>query len=89
MSNMNASILYQVLGADEYDGGVSGIGATASFSVEQMAKAMAELLKLYNIDDLSKLNKGALDMDKEQILNFISNCLDVAKEEGKVSIAFF
>lgn len=88
MSNPSASTLYYILGAEEYNGGVSGIGAKEKFSLEQMEKAKNKLLQFYDVEDLSELKIRSLDMDDEQILNFLSNCLKTAKEEDDVEIVF-
>lgn len=88
MSNVNASILYCVLDADEYNGGVSGIGAKVTFSAHQMEKAMDVLLQFYNAGDSTELKEASLNMDEEQILNFLLNCLKTAKEEEEVVIVF-
>lgn len=88
MSNPSASRLYSLLDAYGHNGGVSGFGTKESFSVEQLEKAVETLLRYFDVKDLMELKTKSLDIDDEQIINFLSNCLRTAKEEDDVEIAF-
>lgn len=81
MGNYNATILYSLLDADNYNAGVSGSGDIATFSVQQMDKALNSYKQLYNHGD-------SLSWDQKQILRFLSNCLATAQEEGSVTVFF-
>jgi homoserine kinase len=80
MGNYNATILYNLLDANNYYAGVSGSGDSSIFSIQQIEKAMNVYKQFYkNGDSLS---------DQKQILNFIQNCLATAKIEGSVRVYF-
>ncbi|WP_400244590.1 hypothetical protein AB3U99_24265 [Niallia sp. JL1B1071] len=87
MGNYNAHILYSLLDADQYNGGVSGIGDAAAFSVKQMEKALDAYNQLFGKRDSPSGNNN-LPWDQKQILNFILNCLATAKKEEKVRVCF-
>ena len=87
MGNYNADILYSLLDADQYNGGVSGIGDNAAFSIQQIEKALDAYNQLFgNSDSPSESNN--LPWDQKRILNFILNCLATAKKEESVRICF-
>src|SRR5690242_2242841 len=87
MGNYNATILYHLLGANNYYAGVSGSGGSSTFSIQQIEKALNGYNQLYkNGDSLSE--SDILTWDKKQILNFIQNCLLTAKIEGSVRVYF-
>ena len=67
--------------------GVSGSGDSSTFSIQQIEKALNDYNQFYiNGDSLSE--SDILTWDKEQILNFIQNCLATAKIEGSVRVYF-
>ena len=87
MGNYNATILYNLLDANNYYAGVSGSGNSSSFSIQQIEKAMNGYEQFYkNGDSLSESN--LLNWDQKQIQNFIQNCLATAKIEGSVRVYF-
>ncbi|MDR4945297.1 hypothetical protein [Neobacillus cucumis] len=87
MGNYNATILYSLLGANNYYAGVSGSGGSSTFSIQQIEKALNDYNQLYkNGDSLSE--SDILTWDKKRILNFIQNCLLTAKIEGSVRVYF-
>jgi len=87
MGNYNATILYNLLDANNYYAGVSGSGHSSTFSIQQIEKAMNVYKQVYkNSDSLSESN--FLTWDLKQILNFIQNCLATAKIEGNVRVYF-
>jgi hypothetical protein len=79
MGNHNAVILYHLLDADKFYAGVSGSGGSAAISVQQTEKAFSSYNESYNIGD---------SLDKKQISEFLSNCLETAKKEGSVKVYF-
>ncbi|MBT2727197.1 hypothetical protein J7E63_09635 [Bacillus sp. ISL-75] len=87
MGNYNATILYNLLDANNYYAGVSGSGDSSIFSIQQIEKAMNVYKQFYkNGDSLSE--SDFLTWDQKQILNFIQNCLATAKIEGSVRVYF-
>ncbi|MCM3117282.1 hypothetical protein M3610_18565 [Neobacillus sp. MER 74] len=82
MGNYNATILYSLLDANHYYAGVSGSGGSATFSIQQIEKALNAYKKLYNNDD-SKSESDLINWDQNQIKNFILNCLATARKEKK------
>jgi hypothetical protein len=88
MGNYNATILYNVLDANNYYAGVSGSGGSSTFSIQQIEKAMNAYKQFYKNGDSSLAKKEFFAWDQKQILNFIQNCLATAKLEGSVRIYF-
>jgi hypothetical protein len=88
MGNYNATILYNVLDANNYYAGVSGSGGSSTFSIQQIEKAMNAYKQFYKNGDSSLAKKEFFTWDQKQILNFIQNCLATAKLEGSVRIYF-
>ncbi|MGF6952720.1 hypothetical protein QF028_005225 [Neobacillus sp. B4I6] len=87
MGNFNATILYNLLDANNYYAGVSGSGDSSIFSIQQIEKAMNVYMQFYkNGNSLSE--SDFLTWDQKQILNFIQNCLATAKIEGSVRVYF-
>ena len=87
MGNYNAHILYSLLDANQYDAGVSGIGDSSTFSIQQFEKALNAYNQFFgNRDSLSE--SDILSWDKKQIRDFILNCLATAKKEGNVRVCF-
>jgi hypothetical protein len=84
MGNYNASILYSLLDANDYNAGVSGSGHSFTFSLQQIEKAMNAYKKLYHNGDPSEF----LAWDQKQILSFIQNCLVIAEKEERVRVFF-
>ncbi|MCL7745565.1 hypothetical protein [Halalkalibacter alkaliphilus] len=82
MGNDNATILYDLLNANDYDGGVSGVGDSSSFSIQQIEKALNEFKQLYDKGDSTLPQNDFLDWDQKQILNFIESCFRTAQKEG-------
>ncbi|MFB5196527.1 hypothetical protein ACE198_16600 [Neobacillus sp. KR4-4] len=87
MGNYNATILYSLLDANHYYAGVSGSGGSATFSIQQIEKALNAYKKLYNNDD-SKSESDLINWDQNQIKNFILNCLATARKEKNVRVYF-
>lgn len=84
MANYNATILYSLFDANNYNAGVSGSGNISAFSIQQIEKALNSYNQLYeNSDSLSES-----DWDQKQISNFILNCLATAQKEGSVRVLF-
>lgn len=88
MGNPNAIILYNLLDANEYYAGVSGIGRETTFTIQQMEKAMDECNRFYKNVPISVLVSGISKWDKKQTVEFIEKCFNTAEKEGSVSIFF-
>lgn len=87
MGNYNATILYNLLDANNYYAGVSGSGDSSTFSIQQIEKALSASKQFYkNGDSLSESDFST--WDQKQIQNFIQNCLATAKVEGSVEVYF-
>lgn len=87
MENYNATILYNLLDANNYYAGVSGSGDSSTISKQQMEKALNTYNQLYDNDD-SLSESDLLSWDKKQISDFLLNCLATAKKEGSVGVYF-
>ncbi|WP_180271643.1 hypothetical protein [Fredinandcohnia onubensis] len=81
MGNYNATILYDLLDANNYYAGVSGSGDSSNFSIKQIENA------LNSYDQLYKHSLPA-SWDQKQILLFLQNCLATARKEGSVAVFF-
>lgn len=86
--NYNATVLYDLLDAHNYNAGVSGSGGGSAFSIQQIEHALNSFNRLYNNDTSSDSNCDFLSGDKKQILDFIKNCLATAQKEGNVKVFF-
>lgn len=87
MWNHNANILYDLLDAQKYNGGVSGIGATAVYTRQEIEKALHDFRERFK-KDIPYADEDWI-WDRKQILEFMENCLTTAREEGSVRIVFF
>ncbi|WP_058306247.1 hypothetical protein [Gracilibacillus massiliensis] len=84
MGNVNAFILYDLLNADEYNGGVSGIGGRCTFSLQELEKALHEFEQTFGTVATEEYD----DWDIRQIKEFIQNCLEVAKKQKSIDVVF-
>lgn len=87
MGDANAFLLYDLLDAHEYNGGVSGLGRSTAISLVQIEKAV----HIYN----SAIEQQPYDESNEfrnwqhnEIVNFLENCLKTAKKEKNVQVLF-
>ena len=87
MGNYNATILYNLLDANNYYAGVSGTGDSSTFTIQQIEKALIGFNQFYKNGESQSENKFE-DWDRKQIQNFILNCLATAQKEGFVSVYF-
>jgi hypothetical protein len=88
MGNYNATILYGLLDADDFNAGVSGCAASSTFSVQQIEKALNDYNQLYKNEFSSLSEDDYLAWDLKQILEFIENCFATAHKEGSVRVCF-
>ena len=86
MSNPNSTLLYKALNSMKHNCGVSGCGDERDFTVEQVEKAIefAKKLKKHDFDEDSDYP----NYERDKLNDFLKNCLQVAKKEGKVRILF-
>jgi hypothetical protein len=87
MGNFNAIILYSLLDANKFYAGVSGTGASTTFSIQQIERALNTYRERFNNGN-SLPNRRFLSMDQKQIMNFILNCLETAQKEESVRVYF-
>ncbi|MFY3790597.1 hypothetical protein ACOQFO_02595 [Ureibacillus sp. MALMAid1270] len=87
MGNPNARIIYNVLDATKYDAGVSGSGVVATYTVEQMERALNNFKELCKRGILLS-DIDSLPWDQKQIYDFIINCRSIAQKEGNVRVCF-
>lgn len=85
MGNFDATILYDLLDANDYDAGVSGSGDSSVFSIQHIENALNAYNQLY---DNPPAEGDPVDWDQKQILNFIQNCLTTAQKDGSVTVFF-
>lgn len=88
MWNHNATILYNLLDANDFYAGVSGCGSQSTFSIQQFEKALKNYNQFYNHDVSAFPNYKYLQWDQQQIQDFIKNCLETAQKEGSVQVYF-
>ena len=88
MGNYNATILYNLLDANEYYAGVSGSGDSNTFSIQQIEKALNAYKEFFNKGDSPLSQSDLLAWDQKQILNFIKNCFVTAQKEESVRVYF-
>src|SRR5690606_20011821 len=82
MGNYNASILYSLFDADDYHAGVSGSGGSATYSIQQIEKALNDFERLYNNGVSADSDSDFAKWDRKQILDFIINCSETVQKEG-------
>lgn len=89
MGDAYAPLFYDLFDAQQYNGGVSGVGATMMLSTSQVEKALERYLQIADYAFLYQNNKGEiLDWQQKEIVKFIETCLEIAREEGEVKVAF-
>ncbi|MCJ7842033.1 hypothetical protein MUB24_14205 [Lederbergia sp. NSJ-179] len=89
MGDTYAPLFYDLFDAHQYNGGVSGIGATIMLSPSQVEEALERFMQLGEHAFLYQNRKGEIfDWQQKAILKFIKTCLEIAREEGKVEVAF-
>ncbi|MDZ5473302.1 hypothetical protein SM124_16410 [Bacillus sp. 31A1R] len=86
--NDNATILYSLLDANEFDGGVSGTGNVSVFQINQIEEALNTYKRIYRNVDYSLAHTNGEIWDQKQILNFLENCLVTAQIDGNVRVFF-
>ncbi len=88
MGNYHALILYSLLDSDKFYAGVSGSGGSATFTIQQIEKALDAYRQSYSNVKFPLDGNDANSWDLKQILNFIENCLETAQKDGSVSVYF-
>ncbi|MBO0992897.1 hypothetical protein [Bacillus sp. SD088] len=80
---------YDLFDAHQYNGGVSGIGATLNLSSTQVEEALKRFMQIADHAFLYENSKGEIfDWQQKSILTFIETCLKIAREEGEVEVTF-
>lgn len=80
---------YDLFDAHQYNGGVSGIGATLTLSPSQVEEALERFMQIADHAFLYENSEGEIfDWQQKAVLKFIESCLEIAREEGEVEVAF-
>lgn len=88
MGDYNAHMLYDILDANEHNGGVSGKGASESYSLSQVKTAFNSYKEL---NDNGKSSNGHDDFStwqQKEISKFLTSCINTAQKEKSVTICF-
>lgn len=87
MGDSNAFLLYDLLDAHEYNGGVSGLGKSTAISLEQIEKAVQTYNFIRDQHSYDESNEFGIWQHNE-IAIFLENCLKTAKIEKNVRVLF-
>ena len=87
MGNPGALLVYELLDAEDFNGGVSGIGSSLTISLSKMEEALKIYQSLWNEEDLHKMNDFSKSLHKE-IQQFLTQCVETAIKEKKVEVTF-
>ncbi len=87
MWNRNADVLYDLLGAEECNAGVSGSGEIVQFSLQQIENALTRFTESIK-NGSALLDHESGEWDQKQIMEFLVKCLETAKKEGSVNVYF-
>ena len=87
MGDMYAFLLYELLDAHEYNGGVSGIGRSTAISLQQIEKAIYVYDSIVEQQPYDESNEFK-NWQHNEIVNFLENCLKTAKTEKNVKVLF-
>lgn len=90
MWNYTSYDFYRFFEAMDYHGGVSGIGASANYSVSQIEKAYQSFLEQYG-EKMKQEKDQEITFEiyeRNEMKKFIQNCLKTAKQEGLVKISY-
>lgn len=71
MGNYNATVLYNLLDANDYNAGVSGSGSISTFSKQQIEKALDAYKQIYSNDDPNLSKSDFLIWEQKEIMNFL------------------
>ncbi|WP_062105534.1 hypothetical protein [Bacillus niameyensis] len=90
MSNPTAFLFYKLLDAQDYNGGVSGIGAYETYELPDIEKALDHYYEIFGNegDIIDQKNLDFATWQRREILKFINSCLETAIKEGSVRVAF-
>jgi|SRR5690625_4678492 len=87
MGNPGAILVYELLDAEDFNGGVSGIGRSLTISLSKMEEALQTYQALWNEEDIQKMNDFSKNQHKE-IQQFLTRCVETAIKEKKVEVTF-
>ncbi len=88
MGDLNAHLLYDILDANEHNGGVSGKGASESYSLSQVEAAYNSYNDLNNNVKSSNGQNEFLTWQQKEISKFFNSCINTAQKEKIVTICF-
>lgn len=75
---------YEALGAEKYDGGVSGTGESIIVRVSRLKRALTAIRKM-GTDDDSEFTKE----DKADFVEFINETIDGKDKDDYVAVGFY
>lgn len=87
MGNPAALIVYDLLDAQEYNGGVSGIGNSLTVPYLKITSALKNyqiLVDSVKVETINEFTKSQL----EEIAEFLQQCVKTANEEKAVEVMF-
>jgi len=90
MGNYTSYDFYRFFKAMDYHGGVSGIGASANYTVSQIEQAYQSFIEQYG-DKMRQEKDKAVTFEiyeRNEMKKFIQTCLTTAKQEGTVKINY-
>ncbi|TMN22731.1 hypothetical protein [Lentibacillus cibarius] len=84
-NDVNSLVVYCLLESSDYFAGVSGTGDSVSFTQQQMEKA----LENYNRHMIIYPGKKHFETwQRNEILKFLKNCLEMTKKERTIQVLF-
>jgi len=88
MGNPYATTFYGLFDAYEYNGGVSGLGRRATYSISQVEKALEKYNQVFQTRASNQPNDEFSVWQRKEIREFIEKCLDTARKEGSVDVVY-
>lgn len=90
MGNFASYQFYEFFDAMEFHGGVSGLGQAATYTTEQIEKALASYQEIHGNEVVlpSQPEDDFETYERKEMLTFIMSCLKTAREEGSVRVLY-
>ncbi|KYC91542.1 hypothetical protein B4102_3800 [Heyndrickxia sporothermodurans] len=86
--NPTATVFYNLFDARDFHAGVSGTGASETYTLAHVEKTLANYKEFYGNDFVELKDDDFLIRERKEILKFINNCFETAKKEGSVKVFF-
>lgn len=87
MGDLNAFLLYDLLDANDCNGGVSGLGKSRTIFLEQIEKAVQTYNSNWEHQTHDESNEFIM-WQHHEIINFLEKCLEAATKEDSVEVVF-